>query len=73
MNGTLCPKCGAYWRCGCSLEALAFEPLRRCQHDWVDAVGIAMDDDLLPDGAGVLVCRLCGLYAVREQVGGVSR
>lgn len=34
-----------------------------CRHDWVPAVGVDVDEALEGD-AGVVVCRLCGLYAV---------
>lgn len=34
-----------------------------CAHDWVQAVGVDLDAEL-PEDASVLVCRLCGLYAV---------
>lgn len=32
-------------------------------HDWVPAVGVERDEVLPPD-LEVIVCRLCGLYAV---------
>ena len=76
MAERLCPKCGAYWACDCVLDDVqafgtSLGPLTDpgCEHDWVDAVGVDRDE-VLPDGARVLMCRLCGLYAVTtsEQV-----
>lgn len=36
-----------------------------CEHDWADAVGVELDEviELGPD-EHVVVCRLCGTYAV---------
>jgi len=64
----LCPKCGAYWRCDCVIEDLMYVPDARCEHDWTEAVGVELDSDAIGEGAKVLVCRLCGLYAVEERV-----
>jgi hypothetical protein len=66
MGERFCPKCGAYWQCGCLLEEVSYLPRPGCEHDWVEAVAVEVEDDLLPENAGVLVCRLCGLYAVKE-------
>jgi hypothetical protein len=46
------------------------EPASACEHDWVDAVGVDLDEDIAMPEARVLVCRLCGLYAVGQQVNG---
>lgn len=73
MAERLCPKCGAYWRCECSLEeallAGSSADAMACEHDWADAVGVDVDGDLGLYDAKVVVCRLCGLYAVRESAG----
>jgi hypothetical protein len=69
VSQKLCPRCGAYWRCDCLVEELSFVADARCEHDWVDAVGVELDSDGLDlETAKVLVCRLCGLYAVQERV-----
>ena len=69
MSEKLCPKCGAYWRCNCVIEELSYVPDPRCEHDWADAVGVELDsDEIVLEKARVLVCRLCGLYAVEERV-----
>ena len=39
-----------------------------CQHDWVEAVGVDRDEDF-PEEARVVMCRLCGLYAVTNSEG----
>ena len=70
MEPKLCPKCGAYWQCDCVIEelaqtgALTLPESAGCSHDWVDAVGVEVVD---LEAAKVLVCRLCGLYAVEER------
>ncbi|HEY4686041.1 MAG TPA: hypothetical protein VII57_08350 [Dehalococcoidia bacterium] len=71
MEEKLCPRCGAYWRCDCRLEELAPVALTEggCEHDWSEAVGVEVDGDLGLYDARVVVCRLCGLYAVEERVG----
>ncbi|MPZ49867.1 MAG: hypothetical protein GEU75_11350 [Dehalococcoidia bacterium] len=69
MSERLCPKCGAYWRCDCLLEELAPLKAEGCQHDWSEAVGVEVVDAVVGlEQAKVLVCRLCGLYAVEEKV-----
>lgn len=89
MAERLCPKCGAYWACGCELEVppagLSARPIDAgdrtsygqpldvtCAHDWVDAIGVEHDQEAFPEGARVLMCRLCGIYAVTttQQVSG---
>jgi hypothetical protein len=59
----LCPKCGAYWDCGCKYEvtapAIALD--NGCDHDWVSTVGVGRDEDF-EAALEVLMCRLCGLY-----------
>jgi hypothetical protein len=70
MQQRLCPKCGAYWQCDCVIEeltqtgALTQPESAGCPHDWTDAVGVDVVD---LEAAKVLVCRLCGLYAVEER------
>jgi len=64
----LCPKCGAYWVCGCEREELDQQTDPACMHDWVDAVGVDRDESF-PDNARVIMCRLCGLYAVTPAEG----
>jgi hypothetical protein len=64
----LCPRCGAYWSCGCVLEELAFPVTPGCEHDWTDAVGVELDvEELDAEKTRVLLCRLCGLYAVQDR------
>lgn len=67
MEGKLCPRCGAYWSCDCSLQELSYFPQPGCEHDWTEAVGVELDEDLVLGEAQVLVCRLCGIYAVEEK------
>jgi len=38
-----------------------------CQHDWTEVVGVELDEDASLGEAQVLVCRLCGLYAVEKS------
>jgi hypothetical protein len=70
MERRLCPRCGAYWQCDCVIEELTqsgalTQPVAAgCSHDWTDAVGVDVVD---LEAARVLVCRLCGLYAVEER------
>jgi hypothetical protein len=87
-SAKLCPKCGAYWKCDCVIEAPAPPPQRlrpphpsapaepagllaaahsACPHDWSEVVGVELDDDAVLGSAQVLVCRLCGLYAVENS------
>ena len=63
----LCPKCGAYWQCDCRVEELAPLTDVACSHDWAEAIGIDLDPDLTDGETRVVVCRLCGLYAVEED------
>jgi len=88
MEAELCPKCGAYWKCDCVIEAprperprtppprleapaeprgLLAAPDAVCQHDWTEVVGVELDDETVLGEAQVLVCRLCGLYAVEKS------
>ena len=77
MASRLCPKCGAYWQCDCRLDDLY--DLRKlsppldpaCVHDWSEAVGVEIDE-VFNGEAKVIVCRLCGLYAVGQPDGGSS-
>ena len=64
MERDLCPRCGAYWGCDCRLDALVMPLALDCKHDWTEAIGIDLDLDVASEEAAVLVCRLCGLYAV---------
>ena len=68
MERRLCPNCGAYWQCDCRYDELTLPQNEACEHDWAEAVGVDIDPGLDLGGAKVLICRLCGLYAV-EQVG----
>ena len=65
----LCPRCGAYWACDGRLEQPGPPSTPGCEHDWVEAVAVAIDLDLPSQRAKVLVCRLCGLYAVNSAKG----
>ncbi len=67
----LCPKCGAYWRCGCVIDEWRQPVDPACRHDWVDAVGVEHDESF-PEDSRVKMCRLCGLYMVttHEDVAG---
>jgi hypothetical protein len=38
-----------------------------CQHDWTEVVGVELDEDASFGESQVLVCRLCGLYAVEKS------
>ncbi len=65
-EGRLCPKCGAYWACDCVLDDLSYAPVRNCDHDWVEAVGVELTEDLASEDTQVYLCRLCGIYAVGD-------
>jgi hypothetical protein len=87
VEAKLCPKCGAYWKCDCIIEAPAPERMppprdvpaqeqleppkilqaNGCEHDWTEVVGVELDEDAAFGEAQVLVCRLCGLYAVEKS------
>lgn len=77
MDSKFCPKCGAYWQCDCTfdiiemrqpeLDRLAMPVKDGCQHDWTEAVGVEVVEDLTLGDAQVMVCRLCGIYAVEEK------
>jgi hypothetical protein len=77
MESKFCPKCGAYWQCECTVDVVEVRPSEfdrlampskpGCQHDWTEAVGVEVDDDLILGEAQVMVCRLCGIYAVEEK------
>ena len=64
VENAFCPKCGAYWRCSCPRDELTLPVTPGCEHDWVEAVAVELDDEL--GEAQVMVCRLCGLYAVQQ-------
>ncbi len=64
----LCPRCGAYWQCNCRLEELSLPGTAGCEHDWAEAIGVELDDDIGIEAPQIVVCRLCGLYAVKERV-----
>jgi hypothetical protein len=72
----LCPICGAYWACDCpkiesrfekpQVEELPREPVSAgCNHDWQEVVSVDLEGTAYPDGARVVACRFCGLYAVQ--------
>ncbi len=71
----LCPKCGAYWACGCRLDEVVLTSRRLaelapaadpgCAHDWSEAVGVDVSEDYAAEG-GVFICRLCGAYRVAQ-------
>jgi hypothetical protein len=70
----LCPKCGAYWVCDCSFDEPARVDWSRtsagpgCDHDWTEVLGVDLDEAVSHAGeARVLLCRLCGLYAVEQM------
>jgi hypothetical protein len=65
MMERLCPRCGAYWKCGCVLDEWAQPPAPDCPHDWIETVGVEVDD--AQDGAIVLLCRLCGRYDLAQR------
>ena len=49
------------------LEAPKITQAAGCQHDWTEVVGVELDEDASAGEAQVLVCRLCGLYAVEKS------
>jgi hypothetical protein len=51
------------------IDARQPETAPTCDHDWVDAVGVELFDDIDIPEARIMVCRLCGLYAVEQEVG----
>jgi hypothetical protein len=64
VESAFCPRCGAYWRCSCPREDLVLPVTPGCEHDWIEAVAVDLDEDL--GEAKVMLCRLCGLYAVQQ-------
>ena len=38
-----------------------------CNHDWSEAIGVEVDEQLVDGETLVMVCRLCGLYSVEER------
>jgi hypothetical protein len=62
VKDPLCPRCGAYWGCDCPRDDLFQPSIEGCDHDWVEAVGVEVLDEL-----DEYLCRLCGLYAVRME------
>jgi hypothetical protein len=71
MQQKLCPRCGAYWACDCKfdepalpLEQLTLPVIDGCNHDWIEVVGVELDNSVGDETARVMSCRLCGLYAV---------
>ena len=66
VTSRLCPQCGAYWQCDCQPDLS--QPSVSCDHDWAEAVGVELDESLDAGGSRVVVCRLCGLYAVEARV-----
>ncbi len=71
VDARLCPRCGAYWDCGCRLEELAPPVEPGCPHDWVEAIGVEKDEEI-PQEATVAMCRLCGQYALVWPAGDPS-
>lgn len=82
MDERFCPRCGAYWKCDCAFEAVELRQEERslpdrekmtlpakpgCPHDWTEALGVHVDEEMVIGEAQVLVCRLCGLYSVEEK------
>ncbi len=66
MEKRLCPRCGAYWDCGCPPQALTSAAADdTCPHDWFEPLAVDMDEDL-PEEARVLACRLCGRFALAD-------
>jgi hypothetical protein len=63
MAERLCPRCGAYWQCGCIVEEWRMPVDAACVHDWSPAVAVEVEE-ALPDGSQVVMCRHCGLFAV---------
>jgi hypothetical protein len=49
------------------LEAPKILQAAGCEHDWTEVVGVELDEDADYGEAQVLVCRLCGLYAVEKS------
>jgi hypothetical protein len=52
------------------LEEISAPPITQaagCDHDWTEVVGVELDEDASFGEAQVLVCRLCGLYAVEKS------
>jgi hypothetical protein len=49
------------------LQELSYYPQPGCEHDWTEAVGVELEESLMQGEVQVLVCRLCGLYAVAEK------
>jgi hypothetical protein len=73
MDARLCPRCGAYWQCDCRFDDILLPPSAAdlpvdsgCLHDWIEAIGVEVDEGFDLEEARVLVCRLCGLYSVEE-------
>ena len=79
MEQRLCPRCGAYWACDCTFDTPS-PPKKRdsapsdlnlpaviCNHDWVEVVGVEIDEGASDETARVMGCRLCGLYAVKVE------
>ena len=70
MAERFCPKCGAYWSCDCALDDLTFTPDAGCEHDWIEAVGVELNEQFSLEDTQVYLCRLCGVYAVRDRSAG---
>jgi hypothetical protein len=49
------------------IEAPRITQAAGCDHDWTEVVGVELDDDTAFGEAQVLVCRLCGIYAVEKS------
>jgi hypothetical protein len=71
----LCPRCGAYWRCGCVIEVAAAglsAGEESCEHDWSPAVGVDTGEANAAS-LQVLLCRRCGLYKAVYAGGDASQ
>lgn len=69
QSDSLCPKCGAYWRCNCATEELVFTPDANCEHDWVEVVGVELDEEIGTETGQVYSCRLCGKFSANDLTG----
>lgn len=49
------------------IDRLAWPEKPGCDHDWTEAVGVEVDIDVVSGEVQVMVCRLCGIYAVEDK------
>ena len=52
MNETLCPKCGAYWDCGCDVK-MNVTYRASSTAEWFPAFDVSVTADLLSDAVAV--------------------